>query len=74
MTEWFESTENLSEIYIYVYFIGPVSLLVLKSDCLFTTKYCKTKTSHLSKWINSDYLFYHLFDKKTLDHHFLLYE
>ena len=41
-----------------------VFLLVLKSSCLLIAKYCKTKTRCLSKRINSNYLFYHLFDKK----------
>ena len=35
------------------------------------TKYCQTETSNLSKRINSNYLFYHLFDKRNIRLSFL---
>ena len=51
-----------------------VFLLVLKSSCLLIAKYCQTKTSCLSKGINNNYLFYHLFDKNIRSAIFRLYE
>ena len=47
-------------------FFRLVFLLVLKSRCLLIQNIVKQKTSHSSEWINGNYLFYHLFDKKTL--------
>ena len=46
MTECFESTENLSEIYIFYWTSFPFGVEI--QQCLFITKYCETKTSHLS--------------------------
>ena len=54
--------------------IRLVFLLVLKSSCLLAAKYCQTKTSCLSKQINNNYLFYHLFDKNIRSAIFCLYE
>ena len=58
-TLWFTSSivHTLLKLIQYFFF------LVLKSRCLLITKYCQTETSNLSKQINSNYLFYHLFDK-----------
>ena len=48
-----------------------VFLLVLKSSCLLITKYCQTETNNLSKRININYLFYHLFDKNIRSSFFI---